>query len=317
MVFSLDFQYFVFNIFLLKNIALDDLNKQCPSEDIHYDLSLLQLTSDDIDLRPKAEDDNEDHEFEETQGVASEFERYYGTSIRAVIPEKLTPYLNFDAPSSETQAKLDELLASNQQKALARKTTLTEDIEQQFQLQPFRTSKRQRKRQNASERSKTLGAGWFNMPRVAELTKEQEKDLTALKMRRVWNPKNFYKKNSAMLEESSQADSGAAPSDGAKFFQIGTVVESKTDFYNDRLPKKQRKQTIIDELMNDQELRAYNKRKLKYAMAKNGRLRQHMLRAKQKRAKKRLKSRKEAKMNKSFGPEGKRPQVNTFKTYDF
>ena len=39
--------------------------------------------------------------------------------------------------------------------------------------------------------------------------------------------------------------------------QVGTVVESATDFYSGRLTKKERKVTIADELLYDQTFSAY------------------------------------------------------------
>lgn len=33
--------------------------------------------------------------------------------------------------------------------------------------------------------------------------------------------------------------------------QVGTVVDSPADFYNNRVPRKQRKKTLVDELMAD------------------------------------------------------------------
>ena len=39
--------------------------------------------------------------------------------------------------------------------------------------------------------------------------------------------------------------------------QVGTVVESATDFYSGRLTKKERKATIADELLSDQTFRTY------------------------------------------------------------
>lgn len=40
-------------------------------------------------------------------------------------------------------------------------------------------------------------------------------------------------------------------------FQVGTVVDSPVDFYNSRMPKKQRKRTIVEELLADAEFRRY------------------------------------------------------------
>lgn len=39
--------------------------------------------------------------------------------------------------------------------------------------------------------------------------------------------------------------------------QVGTVVQSSTDFYSGRLTKKERKATIADEVLSDRNLAAY------------------------------------------------------------
>ena len=36
---------------------------------------------------------------------------------------------------------------------------------------------------------------------------------------------------------------------------MGTVVECSADFYHSRIPKKQRKQTLVDELISDSDFR--------------------------------------------------------------
>lgn len=54
--------------------------------------------------------------------------------------------------------------------------------------------------------------------------------------------------------------------DNAVCSQIGKVVEHAADFYNGRIPKSQRKRTIVDELMADSECRAYQKKKYKEIM---------------------------------------------------
>lgn len=104
--------------------------------------------------------------------------------------------------------------------------------------------KESRKRQ----RDKTKGDKWFNLP-ATEMTDEIKRDLEVIQMRSVLDPKHFYKKN----------DIKALP----KYFHIGKVVDSPTDFYSGRLTKKERKRTIVDELMADAEFAKYNKRKYK------------------------------------------------------
>nr|CAD7442810.1 unnamed protein product [Timema bartmani]CAD7455686.1 unnamed protein product [Timema tahoe] len=97
-------------------------------------------------------------------------------------------------------------------------------------------------------REKTKGEGWFNMP-ATEMTDELKHDLEVLQMRSVLDPKHFYKKN----------DLKVLP----KFFQVGRVVEAPADYYHSRVPKKQRKKTIVEELMADAEFQKYNKKRYK------------------------------------------------------
>ena len=106
--------------------------------------------------------------------------------------------------------------------------------------------KRKLKKLKRAEREKTKGSDWYNMP-ATELTEERKKDLELLQMRNVLDPKRFYKKN----------NSETLP----KYFQIGTVVDSASDFYTDRVAKKDRKQTMVDELLADAEFKKYQKRK--------------------------------------------------------
>nr|XP_056723689.1 deoxynucleotidyltransferase terminal-interacting protein 2 [Euleptes europaea] len=155
-------------------------------------------------------------------------------------------YINFDAgkqkPSSHgivplKERKKDELLQSS---------TITPDFEKRECVPPLRESVHQLKKQRRAEREKTTGDGWFGM-KAPEMTDELKNDLQALKMRAAMDPKRFYKKN----------DREGLP----KYFQIGTIVDSPVDFYHARIPKRERKKTIVEELLADAEFRRYNKRK--------------------------------------------------------
>lgn len=108
-------------------------------------------------------------------------------------------------------------------------------------------SRRQLKKQRRTERETTKGRGWYNM-RMAEMTEEKKNDLVVIQMRKVLDPKRFYKGPDIR---------GALP----KYVQTGTIVESKADFYSSRIPKKHRKTSLVDELLADAEFRRYNKRK--------------------------------------------------------
>lgn len=94
-----------------------------------------------------------------------------------------------------------------------------------------------------------------------EMTPELKRDLQVLKMRHVLDPKRHYKK----MDKKSEP----------KYFQVGTIIEGPTEFFSARLTKKERKQTIVEELLADEESRQYYKRKHLEAQEKgrNGRKR--------------------------------------------
>ncbi|CAO3685986.1 unnamed protein product [Rhizopus stolonifer] len=102
------------------------------------------------------------------------------------------------------------------------------------------------RKERQQEREKTTGKEWFDMPRI-ELTPEIKRDLQVLKMRHVLDRKRHYKK-------TNQKES-------PKYFQMGTIIEGPTEFFSVRLAKKERKQTIVDELMASEEQKHYFKRK--------------------------------------------------------
>jgi len=88
---------------------------------------------------------------------------------------------------------------------------------------------------NEQEKKANAGAEWFNMPKT-ELTPELRRDLQLLKMRSVLDPKRHYKK------DNSKSDIPA-------FSQVGTVIEGATEFYSSRLNNKDRKQTMLEEVV--------------------------------------------------------------------
>ncbi|KAI0022043.1 Fcf2-domain-containing protein [Xylariomycetidae sp. FL0641] len=82
------------------------------------------------------------------------------------------------------------------------------------------------------------GAGWFNLPKT-NLTPELRRDLQVLRMRDVLDPKRHYKKDNAR----------AIP----EFSQVGTVVAGPTDFYTARMTKKERKRTLLEEVLENED----------------------------------------------------------------
>ncbi|ODN01949.1 Deoxynucleotidyltransferase terminal-interacting protein 2 [Orchesella cincta] len=99
-----------------------------------------------------------------------------------------------------------------------------------------RLGKRKLKAAKKHAKSLTKGSAWFNMAKQ-EITKEKKNDLEALKMRSAMEGIHHYKRNNMTHTP--------------KYFHVGTVVESKADFYASRIPKKQRKSTLAQEFAAD------------------------------------------------------------------
>lgn len=98
-----------------------------------------------------------------------------------------------------------------------------------------------------------MGPNWFNLP-ATEITEELKNDLEVLQMRSALDPKQFYKKN----------DLKVLP----KYFQVGHVVDTPLDFYNNRNVRKNKKRTMVDELMANAEFQKFQKRKFKEVLEK-------------------------------------------------
>ncbi|KAL2132665.1 hypothetical protein VTI74DRAFT_3535 [Chaetomium olivicolor] len=82
-----------------------------------------------------------------------------------------------------------------------------------------------------------LGTDWYNMPRT-NLTPELKRDLQLLRMRDVVAMgKQFFKKDSRkdFIPEYSQ---------------VGTIIAGATDGVNGRLTRKERKRTIVEEVLS-------------------------------------------------------------------
>ena len=126
------------------------------------------------------------------------------------------------------------------------KSVLTPGFEQQHALGPYYKSKRITKEKKRKEKNKTKGEDWFNMP-ATELTDEIKADLKAIRMRDVLDPARFYK----------PPDTKGLP----KYFQVGKIVDNPADFYSSRIPKRLRKRTIVEELLQDAEFRKTRKRR--------------------------------------------------------
>lgn len=88
---------------------------------------------------------------------------------------------------------------------------------------------------------------------ATEVSDELRQDMEIIQMRSVLNPTHFYKKN----------DLKTLP----KYFQVGKVLPSALDRYNDRGERVNKKKSLVDELLQDAEFQQYNKRKYNEVMA--------------------------------------------------
>ncbi|XP_054168556.1 deoxynucleotidyltransferase terminal-interacting protein 2-like [Oppia nitens] len=167
---------------------------------------------------------------------------------------KVLPYICNDQKPEDIMKTLNGMSLKTLETELSKKSVIKAGFEQNYTVEPFRVSRRMKKKMNRQESGKTLGKKWFDM-KVADVTEEVKNDLLALKYRKGWNRDRFYKKN----------DNKALP----KFFQMGTVIESKADFYHSRVPKKDRKKTLVEELLVDAEFKKYNKKRYSQALAEN------------------------------------------------
>lgn len=92
----------------------------------------------------------------------------------------------------------------------------------------------------------TAGKAWYNLP-ATKITDEVKLQLRLLRLRGAYDPKRFYK----------SADDTKFP----KYFQVGTVVDSPTDFYGGRLSNQQRGADMAEELLNDTSITRTRKRR--------------------------------------------------------
>ncbi|XP_070764991.1 deoxynucleotidyltransferase terminal-interacting protein 2 [Enoplosus armatus] len=159
-------------------------------------------------------------------------------------------YINFDGSKSKpVSSSLQKLKEKKIQDEVMKKSVIGPDFEKKDAVPPYSESKQALKLKHRVEREKSTGDGWFNM-KAPEISQELKGDLQVLKMRGSLDPKRFYKKN----------DRDGFP----KYFQVGTVVDSAADFYHSRVPKKQRKRTMVEELLADAEFRQNNKKRYQH-----------------------------------------------------
>jgi len=154
-------------------------------------------------------------------------------------------YLKFDVVGSHSSKK-QTCLGNSDDKEVMKKSIITADFEKRDTAPLMHISPRALKKQRKKAREETAGPKWYNLP-ATKITPELKQELKLLKMRNILDKKRHYKSN----------DMSTLP----KYFQMGTVVEGAADFYSSRVPKRERKQRLVDQLLADVEFRRYNKKK--------------------------------------------------------
>lgn len=107
-------------------------------------------------------------------------------------------------------------------------------------VKPDLLSRNKKMKISRGKRDATAGPKWFDLP-TRDLELEDKLTLDAIKLRETLDPGRFYKKKATEVV--------------SKQFQIGTIIEHPIDYYSSRATKKERKQTLIDELIADAEFK--------------------------------------------------------------
>ncbi|KAH9643265.1 hypothetical protein HF086_010541 [Spodoptera exigua] len=212
-------------------------------------LSLFDTKKQQLDTKQATEDEiNMKLKSMKIDSLCDEFFHEMGWSQSIIVKrEKKKRLFHFDQLDLET-GKLKSNLGGVDVEKEMKSSVLKPGFEQDHEMPSYDVSKNKLKALRRKEREKTKGPGWFNLP-APEITEELKNDLQVLKMRSALDPKHFYKKN----------DMEVLP----KYFQVGRIMDSALDHVNERLTKKQRKRTMVDELLADAEFQKYNKKKYK------------------------------------------------------
>lgn len=137
---------------------------------------------------------------------------------------------------------------------LMKKSVLPDNLENIEKVPKLFESSANKKLERKKKREESAGKDWYNLPKT-EMTEELKRDFQIIQMRNALDSKHHYKRN----------DSNKLP----KYFQVGTIVEGAHEFHSARITKKQRKRTMVEELLADAEFRRKNKRRFTEIQKKN------------------------------------------------
>ena len=95
-----------------------------------------------------------------------------------------------------------------------------------------------------TKKEKTLGKGWFDM-KPTGMDSGLRADIKMVEMRNYLDPKRFYKN----------------PDKIRKVLHTGTVIEGAAEYKTARMTKKERKTSLVGEIIADKQIKDYTKRK--------------------------------------------------------
>ncbi|KDE04743.1 hypothetical protein MVLG_04882 [Microbotryum lychnidis-dioicae p1A1 Lamole] len=102
----------------------------------------------------------------------------------------------------------------------------------------------------------TAGPSWFNMPAPA-ITPQLKREVQAMRLRNALDPKRFYR-----------GDAAKADSKLPEFFQVGHVLNESQRPTNADPVGRVKKRSFVEELVEDEQAKAYTKRKTVEVMRK-------------------------------------------------
>ncbi|XP_052894192.1 deoxynucleotidyltransferase terminal-interacting protein 2 isoform X2 [Anopheles moucheti] len=151
---------------------------------------------------------------------------------------------------------------------------LTPNIEKKEDIAHLALSNKALRKLNKLERKKTKGKNWFGIA-APQITPELQNELALMKMRSILDPKQSFKR----------LDKRKTPT----YFEIGKVINSPLDHFNERGVKKIKSKSLVYELLADAEFHKYNKRKYAESLEKQKKKAYHKAVMKMKKEKKQSK----------------------------
>ena len=149
------------------------------------------------------------------------------------------------------KSELDSEISRNPLGSLGRQPRSTvRDSAQAPNWSNISTELEERKETVETPTMKNLTRAWYEMPH-ATLTDNQIRDIRVIENRQHLDPKRFYKSTGTGRKR------GELPTQ----VQFGTIIEGSHEFYSSRLTRRERRATITDEIMSDDRVRSFTKRK--------------------------------------------------------